>query len=249
MSRPLTIITGSSRGLGLAMAAQCLTRGDAVVGIARHSSDALAAQAAATGAPLLQWSADLADAAAVCDRLLEHLASIAPPASVTLINNAAVLPRIAALREVSAADMAQAIAVGLTATLQLTAAFLRATADWPCPRRVLNISSGNGRRAMASQATYSAVKAGMDHFSRCVALEEATQPNGAKIVSLAPGIIDTDMQTHLRATPAADFPAHAQFVEYKASGQLWTPEAAAARVLAYLDRSDFGQNPVADVRD
>lgn len=249
MNHPLTIITGSSRGLGLAMAEQCLARGDAVIGIARHDSNVLAAQAAATGAQLWQWSADLADASALCDRLHEHLAGRAPAASVTLINNAAVLPRIAALRDVPGADIAHAISVGLTATMWLTAAFLRATADWPCPRRVLNISSGNGRRAMASQATYSAVKAGMDHFSRCVALEEAAQPNGAKIVSLAPGIIDTDMQTHLRATPATDFPAHAQFVEFKASGQLWTPDAAAARVLAYLDRADFGHNPVADVRE
>ena len=47
----------------------------------------------------------------------------------------------------------------------------------------------------------------------------------------------------------AGFPEQSNFVNMKASGQLPTPEAAAARVLAYLARADFGAQPVADVRD
>ena len=52
---------------------------------------------------------------------------------------------------------------------------------------------------MAGQATYCAAKAGMDHLSRAVALDQALLANGAKIVSLAPGVIDTDMQVQLRS--------------------------------------------------
>ena len=74
----------------------------------------------------------------------------------------------------------------------LSAAFLRASAEWTVPRRVLNISSGLGRRAMASQAGYCAAKAGMDHFTRCLALEQQALPNGARVCSLAPGVIDTE---------------------------------------------------------
>ena len=70
-------------------------------------------------------------------------------------------------------DLARALRVGLEAPMQLTAAFLGATDAWTVPRKVLNISSGLGRRAMASQAAYCAAKAGMDHFTRCVALDEA----------------------------------------------------------------------------
>jgi NAD(P)-dependent dehydrogenase (short-subunit alcohol dehydrogenase family) len=133
--------------------------------------------------------------------------------------------------------------------MQLTAAFLNATAQWTGARKVLNISSGNGRRAIASMASYSAAKAGMDHYSRVVAIEESAKPNGAKICSLAPGIIDTDMQTQIRNTDPSAFPDKATFVEYKTGGHLLTPDAAAIRVLAYLARADFGANPVADVRD
>jgi NAD(P)-dependent dehydrogenase (short-subunit alcohol dehydrogenase family) len=89
----------------------------------------------------------------------------------------------------------------------------------------------------------------MDHFSRAVALEEKAAPHGARIVSLAPGVIDTDMQVQLRGSDAALFPDRSRFERLKAEGQLDTPDAAAAKVLKYLARADFGIHPVADVRD
>jgi benzil reductase ((S)-benzoin forming) len=131
----------------------------------------------------------------------------------------------------------------------LTSAFLQATANWRIPKKVLNISSGLGRRAMASQAGYCAAKAAMDHFTRCVALEEVLKPHGAKVVSLAPGVIDTDMQVQLRSAPDASFPDKSAFVGMKTQGSLTSPFEAAGRLIAYLSRSDFGSNPVADVRD
>jgi NAD(P)-dependent dehydrogenase (short-subunit alcohol dehydrogenase family) len=131
----------------------------------------------------------------------------------------------------------------------LTGAFLRATAGWSAARKVLNISSGLGRKAMASQAAYCAAKAGMDHFSRCVALEETQRPNGARVCSLAPGVIDTDMQVHLRSADPDDFPDIGNFQGMKDKGMLASPQDAAARVLGFLARPDFGSNPVADVRD
>ena len=95
-------------------------------------------------------------------------------------------------------------------------AFLGATENWSMPRKVANISSGLGRRAMASQAGYCAAKAGMDHFTRCLALDEALKPNGAKVTSLAPGVIDTDMQIQLRDAPADKFPDQNGFQQLKA---------------------------------
>lgn len=245
----LYIITGASRGLGLGMAQQLAGRGHTLLCISRQRNDTLTATSPGR---VEQWCIDLADGG-VCaaDRLRAWLAAAdgSAYAAATLINNAAILPRIAPLAAADSADIGAVLRVGLEAPLRLTAAFLAATAGWPGARRVLNISSGNGRRAMAAQSLYSAAKAGMDHFSRCVALEEATQPNGAKICSLAPGIIDTDMQQHLRAADARLFPDHARFVDFHQSGQLTGIDEAAARVLAWLDRPDFGSQAVADVRD
>jgi NAD(P)-dependent dehydrogenase (short-subunit alcohol dehydrogenase family) len=82
-----------------------------------------------------------------------------------------------------------------------------------------------------------------------VALEEAALAHGARIVSLAPGVIDTDMQSELRAADRDGFPEGARFADLKAQGQLDSPDAAAAKVLRLLARPDFGAEPIADVRD
>lgn len=244
----LTILTGASRGMGFAMARQLLGAGHQLLCISRKTSDALAAASQACE----QWTADLARPDAVAARLetwVKERGAAGEPASVTLINNAGVIPEIAPLGEIAAGQIADALRVDLEAPMLLSSAFLRATAGWRCPRKLLNISSGLGRRAMASQAVYCAAKAGMDHFTRCVALEEAQQSNGAKVCALAPGVIDTDMQAQLRGADASRFPDIGAFVGLKQQGALTSPDDAAARVLAFLARPDFGANPVADVRD
>lgn len=251
MTRHLTIITGASRGMGLAMAEQLLDAGHDLLCISRSHSDALGLRATSKGVCCEQWPQDLTRAEAAAAKLESWLAArdAAAIVSATLINNAGVLPRIAPLAAVPAADLVDALRVDLEAPMLLTSAFLRATQSWQALRKVLNISSGLGRRAMASQAAYCAAKAGLDHFTRCVALEEADNPNGAKLCSLAPGVIDTDMQVQMRSADASQFPDMDTFVGLKEKGALTSPAEAAARVLAMLARSDFGSKPVADVRD
>jgi benzil reductase ((S)-benzoin forming) len=251
MTKHLYILTGASRGMGLAMAQQLLHTDHHLLCISRQSNDTLAVQAQSTQAALTQWQQDLAEPAQPAARLGIWLGAqrTTPWASLTLINNAGVIADTVPLSAAEPEHLAQALRVGLEAPLLLTAAFLHATDSWTALRRVLNISSGLGRRAMASQAAYGAAKAGMDHFTRCLALEESSKSYGAKVCSLAPGVIDTDMQTQLRAGNDQDFPDRQGFVNLKTNGQLTSPAEAAARVLAYLARTDFGSQPVADVRE
>ena len=251
----LIILTGASRGLGLAMAEQLIAPGRPLLCLSRHARPELTELASQRGATVMQWSVDLSDAGAVATRLERWMGELDAPvlAGVTLINNAGVIPRIGPLGDCPPDELARALRVGLEAPMLLTSAFLRASAAWVASgwrgsRKVLNISSGLGRRPMAAQAPYCAAKAGMDHFSRCVALEEARHPHGARIVSLAPGVIDTDMQVQLRAARPADFPDLGRFIGLQAQGQLSSPAEAAARVLAWLQRPDFGSEPVGDVR-
>jgi benzil reductase ((S)-benzoin forming) len=247
MHPELFIITGASRGMGAAMARQVALAGHQLIGISRGlHPDLPDSQPAA-----LQWQADLADAAPVAEQLRAWLRAqdraVWPRA--TLINNAGMIAPLAPLADIPLADTAKALRVGLEATMLMTTAFLDGTRDWPGQRRVLNISSGLGRRAMAGSASYCAAKAGMDHFSRAVAMEEAHRPNGARIVSLAPGVIATDMQVQLRQADPAAFPDRGNFIQLHQQGQLSSPDDAAARVLGWLARADFGASAVADVRD
>lgn len=250
MNEQLTIITGASSGMGLAIAQQLLKPGHTLICISRRSSEVLAGEATTSRTSLHQWTEDLADSARASQRLADWLASRRSDefSAATLINNAGVITAIGPISSLAPHDLARALRVGLEAPMQLTAAFLHATQGWGALRKVLNISSGLGRRAMASQAAYCAAKAGMDHFTRCVALEEAQKPDGAKICSLAPGVIDTGMQHQLRTADAAAFPDRANFVALKEGGQLASAAEAASRVLVYLARPDFGSTPVADVR-
>jgi len=247
----LTILTGASRGMGLAMAHQLCSADAIVLCISRGTSDALAPWASSNGAQLTQWRADLADAAPVAARLGQWLAQQHPArlASATLINNAGVIGHLGPLNSADAADLSQGIRIDLEAPILLSAAFLAATGGWTMPRKILNISSGLARRAMAGTALYCAAKAGMDHYSRCVALDEARKPHGLRIVSLAPGVIDTDMQTQLRAGDPQLFPDRENFTRLKETDSLTSPEQAAGQVLAYLARPDFGDPVIADVRD
>jgi len=246
----LTILTGASRGMGLAMAQQLMGANARLLCLSRHTNSALGQEAARTGTQLEQWTADLAESAPVAERLRLWLQALDPAtlASATLINNAGVISELVPLCQAQPDDLAHALRVGLEAPMALTAAFLGATQTWPLPRKVLNISSGLGRRAMASSSAYCAAKAGMDHFTRCLALEEALVPHGAKVCSLAPGVIDTDMQSQLRSADASSFPDQSAFAGLHSNGQLTSTEDAARRVLAYLQRTDFGDLPVADVR-
>ena len=251
------IITGSSRGLGLAIAQQLLKPNHQLLCMARQASPQLDGLARTTASPLTQWTLDLTNGAEAALRLADWLDRQPQGVcqSATLINNAAALLTIAPLSDTPSAEIASVLQIGLEAPLHLTAAFLAHTAGWTqaggaaVRRRVLNISSGLGRNAMASQALYCAAKAGLDHFTRCLSLEEAAKPDGAKVCAIAPGVIDTDMQRHLRSATAEAFADRARFVELKNKGQLSSPAACAAQLLDYLDQPAFGSQAIADIRE
>jgi NAD(P)-dependent dehydrogenase (short-subunit alcohol dehydrogenase family) len=231
----LYIVTGSSRGLGAALVQQLTQPGHTVIGIARRLNPALQAE---------QWTLDLADPLPAAERLQAWLRANPSWDSATLVNNAALLSEPGPLAASDLAGLSAALRVGLEAPTLLSRVFLAETTGVN-KRRILNISSGLGRRAMAGSASYCAVKAGLDHLSRALALEAPD----VGVVSLAPGVIDTDMQVQLRGADPARFPEQTRFQGLKDGGQLQTAEATAVAVLRYLARPDFGQNVIADVRD
>ncbi len=251
MKQHLHIITGASRGLGHAVATALLqTQPPAAQHLLLISRQA-PTLAVPDGATVEHWPADLADSLALADRLQQWLGALPGEryASATLINNAGVVSQLAPLSAVAGSDLVNALRVGLEAPTLLSAAFLRATEHWTVPRKLLLVSSGLGRRAMAGSASYCAAKAGMDHLARALALEEAAKPHGARVVSLAPGVIATDMQAQLRGADPTLFPDRERFVALQANGQLDSPAEAAAKLLRYLAKPGFGEQPVGDVRD
>ena len=252
----LTIITGASRGLGEAMALALLRQPHhSVLHLARSHSETLAQTAAEHHNRLEQWQCDLSDPQPVAQRLRQWLQQLPAGqyAELRLINNAASQPaQIAPLADTDWGDISRTLRVGLEAPMVLTSAFLqasRALAAQGVRCKVLNISSSAGleRYALGSLASYSASKAALDQFTRCLALEEAAQPHGAQVAAIHPGVVDTAMHNQLRSTSAEQFPAVGAYASLKTSGQVRSAQDTAATLLDSLASSHFGQQPVVEL--
>lgn len=236
------ILTGHSRGLGAAIAAELLGRGIPVLGLARQGNPGLLA---AHPGLLSEARLDLADDKALCawlaaSQLGDFLNAGHGP--LLLINNAGVLGPMSALAAQSPGEIAAAVAINVSAPLLLSAALARRHAG---ELRILHVSSGAARSAYPGWSIYGASKAALDHHARCVAADGRAN---LRICALAPGVIDTDMQTSIRATADEDFPLKEKFVALKAEGRLSTPQGAGRAVVDYLLSEGFGSQPVADLR-
>ena len=249
----VVILTGASRGLGAAMAAQMLSSDCQLICISRSPNDALAEMAKAKNAALDWYLQDLADVEAT-DRLAQSICATMPRdvSRYVLINNAALIDPVGAASRLAATQVVAALNANLASAIVLMTRFLAATDGLDADRRILNISSGSGRRPMDGNGVYSATKAGLDMFTRCVKLEqEVEQEKGrraARIVSLAPGVIDTDMQVHARSRDPELFPQTRFFAQMKDEGMLVAPDEAARKILGYLERDDFGETEIDDIR-
>ncbi|BAL26454.1 SDR family oxidoreductase [Azoarcus sp. KH32C] len=238
------IVTGHSRGLGAAIADELLARDIPVLALARSANPVLAQR---YGARCVQVEVDLADSTAFAawlatGRLREFLTD---SDEVLLVNNAGTLRPTGALAAHDVADIARAVSLNVAAPLMLAAAVVAASPA-AIERRIMHISSGAARSAYAGWSVYCASKAALDQHARAVALDRSP---GIRICSLAPGVIDTAMQAEIRAIPQDDFPLRARFEALKRDGALQRPEDCARRVVDYLLGIQFGEHPVADLRE
>ena len=152
---------------------------------------------------------------------------------------------IGALGGLDAAALARALALNVTAPLLLANALVAATGD-AVERRVLHVSSGAGRKPYAGWSLYCATKAALDMHARASQLDAVP---GLRIASVAPGVIDTDMQAAIRATPEGDFPLRERFEALKRDGQLEPPAQVARKLVDHLLSPDFGDEAVTDLRE
>ncbi|HJR63190.1 MAG TPA: SDR family oxidoreductase [Gemmatimonadaceae bacterium] len=237
------VVTGHTRGLGAAIAAHLLARGIRVLGIARNGNAELGARYPDS---LVQAELDLGHAAAFIVWLRRDIVADFVGASqvALLINNAGVVQPVGPLDTQDPEVAARAVVLNVAAPLALSAAFVRATGR-ARERRILHISSGAGRNAYSGWSVYCASKAALDHHARAVTLDRTPR---LRIASVAPGVIDTDMQTEIRATSEREFPDRQRFVRMKEEGELLSPDRAGSAVVEHLLSDAFGREPTIDLR-
>ena len=219
-------ITGVSRGLGSALALLLLDRGDRVIGIGRSAS---------IDHPRFQFiSCDLRD--------LTEVRSLSFPVTdghVALINNAGILGKIGRISQQEGSDFEEVMTVNCFAPYILTQN-LYAQLAHPENFCLLNVSSGAGRRSIPSWAAYCASKAALDRWTENFYLEESELGRHLKVYSVAPGVVDTDMQGQIRDVEPEKFSGVANFIEMKAKDLLFSPEHAAKLLLSLVEREHDG---------
>lgn len=238
MKPAVVFITGHNRGLGFALMEHALELGHPVVGLGRRCIPEREG--------LTQFQVNLADADGLAQWLeAGHLNSaIEPGRELWLINNAGTVQPVRQALTTRPADLPPAIALNVTAPMLLSTAMLH----WACdtqPVRIMHISSGAARTPYSGWSVYCTTKAALDMHARAIHLE--AHP-GVRICSMAPGVIDTDMQAELRNTDERNFPNRQRFVGLHNDHALTSPAECARALLAHLGCDRFGTNPIGDVR-
>ena len=235
---PTVLITGHSHGLGAALAAAWLETGACVIGLARRTNPELAA----TYPDQLQETAiNLADSQAVLAYTRsDAFRRICQEAdTLWLFNNAGTVAPSAPLGAQADDDNTHALNLNITAPLLLANATVAHARDRERVR-IVHISSGAARKPYPGWSIYGASKAALDRHAADAAAE------GVRIVSLAPGVVDTAMQAGMRNDAA--FPLREQFAALHADGKLQSASDTAAQILAYCQSDQFAREPIADIR-
>jgi NAD(P)-dependent dehydrogenase (short-subunit alcohol dehydrogenase family) len=203
------MITGCTRGLGLAMARAFAARGWRVSGCGTKEDavERLAAELRKLGDGHLILTCDVTSAEDVAAMAGEILAAAGAPD--LLLNNAAIINPNAPLWEVSPKDFSRVIDVNLKGIHLVLRAFLPAMIARGSGV-IVNFSSGWGRSTSPEVAPYCCTKWGVEGLTQALSQE---LPSGLAAVALNPGIIDTEMLQSTFGDSSSDFPDPAAWAE------------------------------------
>ncbi|MEU3227266.1 SDR family oxidoreductase [Streptomyces sp. NPDC006976] len=231
----VALVTGGSRGIGRGIAER-LGRDGAVVAVA-YARDARAAdevvgvirENGGTAFPVRAELGAHGDAAALWEAFDERVTAHAPGGGVDIIVNNAASGLYSELSSLTEEAFDAVFAVNVRAPFFIVRHGLDRLRDGG---RIINISSGAARIAMPEIIAYSATKGALDNFTLTLAKELG--PRGITVNSVAPGIIDTDINADwLRGNAEAE----AQAASLAALGRVGRPEDV-ADIVAFLASDD-----------
>lgn len=189
----VALVTGTSRGIGRAIALLLASRGAKVIGteINQEGADKVTAMFRDAYLPGRGEVLDVTDADR-CVELVDSIESQDGPISI-LVNNAGIT-RDSLIMRLKDADWDLVLNTNLNGAFRLSKAVIRGMMKlrWG---RIINISSIVARMGNPGQVNYAAAKAGMEGFSRSLAREVASR--GITVNCIAPGFIVTDMTAAL----------------------------------------------------
>jgi len=228
MSERLAIVTGTSAGIGRALAQLLLSRGWSVVGISRSGVD--------FPQPGYRHLAhDLTDAAgletALGPALLAELAA-APWQRIGLVNNAAAMGQLKPIERWTPEGQLRVYATNVVAPTWLMG-WLARTVPADRSLRIVNLSSGASGLPIPGLGDYGSSKAALRHVGATFAAEH--EGRDLAVLSYEPGVVETAMQETARAQSPADFPSQPLFLEFARSGRSATPAQVVPTIADFLE--------------
>lgn len=188
------LLSGVSRGLGLAMARDLLARGYGVAGCSTSFNDELKALVDLHEGRFFWSPVDMADTAAIETFVSASVDHFDGQRLWGIVNNAGMSVE-GILSTLPVTDIEKVLQVNLTGAICLARAGLRRMMKTRRPGRVINISSITGSRGYTGLTAYAASKAGMDGFSRALSREVGRL--GITVNSVAPGYMKTALSEGL----------------------------------------------------
>lgn len=239
----LAIITGTTSGIGAALR-------DVLVADKNNFVITLSRAPDTTASPF-NVRLDVSDLGAIESAFAIVTAHIGDQQfdRAVLINNAGVVSPVGAFDQISAADTGRNLIVNVAAPMVLSRLFALATRQIANRRLIVNISSGAAKRAIAGWSAYCAAKAGLEMATRVAALEAAITDPTLSICTLAPGVVDTQMQGLIRGTNEAQFPDVARFRAMKADGLLRDANDVARDIVALVAGAKLTNGGNFDIRE
>ena len=247
--KDLFIVTGTSSGLGLSFVETLLERNSIVYSISRKETQVL--KNLKEKGNFFHYNCDVTNETKLLVILGELFTVISNTKfrSIVLINNAGTINPIGNVGTNNYESLSKSIDTNIKAPILISEFFIKELQNLDIPKYILNISSGAGRKPYAGWATYCAAKAGLDLFTKCIGVEQEEESNPVKVISVAPGVVDTNMQVTIRETPKEIFSSVTRFVDLKNNEQLLSPKFVAEKLLDLLNSKQTVSGGCYDVRD
>ena len=221
----ILIITGGSKGIGKGIVEKYLEQEYKIYSISRSQINDEKFKR------IFQIQYDLSDPNGIELIMKEIFEKITTsPESITLINNAATLGNIGPLENNILKNIQQTVNINLVTPLALTSEFIKRTKNMKCRKLIINISSGAANKPIFGWSQYCSTKAALDMMTKTVGLEQSQNNSDVKIISVHPGVVDTQMQAEIRKTDKAVFKDVERFIDLKESGSLEDPGTVGSKI-------------------